>query len=122
MVNSVSGVITILTMILSCVKMIVIAIPKKFKQNYNSAKIHKLWWRCPRPLDSPTSLSESEREAERTISRFSPICLSFCWIAIEHVIKVFRVKTIFLLTFTFVSATIITYNIKKGKNSHENKK
>ncbi len=45
-------------------------------------KTYKLWGRCPRPLDSPTSLSESEREAERTISRFAPIYLSFCWIAI----------------------------------------
>ena len=29
-------------------------------------KTHKLWGRCPRSMDSPTSLSESEREAERT--------------------------------------------------------
>ena len=50
-------------------------------------KTHKHWGRCPRPLDSPTSLSESEREAERTISRFAPICLSFCWIAIEWVYR-----------------------------------
>ena len=113
-------------MILSCVKMVISinikAIQKSLNKITTVQKTHKLWGRCPRPLDSPTSLSESEREAERTISRSSPICLSFCWIAIEHVIKVFRVKTIFLLTFTFVSATIITYNIKKGKNSHENKK
>ena len=59
-----------------------IAIQKKFKQNYKQYKKHKLWGRCPRPLGSPASLSESEREAERTISRFAPICLSFCWIAI----------------------------------------
>ncbi len=77
MVNSVSGVITILTMILSCVKMVISinikAIQKSLNKITTVQKTHKLWGRCPRPLDSPTSLSESEREAERTFSRFAPI-------------------------------------------------
>ena len=59
-----------------------IAIQKSLNKITTVQKTHKLWGRCPRPLDSPTSLSESEREAERTISRFAPICLSFYWIAI----------------------------------------
>ena len=44
-----------------------IAIQKSLSKITNSTNKHKLWGRCPRPLDSLTSLSESEREAERTI-------------------------------------------------------
>lgn len=57
-------------MILSCVKMVISinikAIQKSLNKITTVQKTHKLWGRCPRPLDSPTSLSESEREAERT--------------------------------------------------------